>query len=408
MKKILVIKNGVATGGTTTSFLAFLDSMIKQKEIIVEAWIGNTPQDKIQEVIPKEITCIKNSDLERAFKVETGFKKILTLIKNRQLCLTLQYHLFDMKRKGKNQLIPLFQKMDIRRAKSQKNIDLMEYDAVLTWEEFYPCYLLAEKIQAKKKIAWIHPHYQQCGFLKKYDYPYFRKLDAIVTVSKNCQASMQNIFPEISEKIYAVENAILTNAILKKCMEPQSEIIHWEGINIVTVARLQNVSKALDRAIRIAANLKNEGLLFKWYFIGDGEDREMLIEMIALYGLEKEIILLGQQNNPYKYVKAADLFVLQSYYEGRPMVVDEAMIIGTPVFVSNYSAASEQVPSKYGIIVDNNEVDIFKGLRSIINDLNLLDSYKNNLKGLNLDVYNATNRYMELIKGVIDNDCAID
>ena len=292
--------------------------------------------------------------------------------------------------------------MDARKVKIQRNIDLTAYDAVITWEELFSCYLLAEKILTKKKIAWIHPHYENCGFAKEYDFPFFKKLDGIVNVSKNCQNSMQKSFPEFKDRIFAVENSVFIDGVLQKSVEEQEEIFPWDGANIVTVARLQNISKALDRAVRVAARLKKANCLFKWYFVGDGEDREALKEMINQYGLQDEIILLGYQSNPYKYVKAADLFVLQSYYEGRPMVVDEAMIVGTPIFASEYGSAREQIPKKYGMVVENNEESIFNGLKNLLNEREKILFYKEALHNLNLDAYNATDRYMTLFKKVIE------
>lgn len=401
MKRILVIKNGLATGGTTSSFLAFLSSMTRQTEIAVDAWIGNVNQELLECVIPKGVQCIQNDGLEEAFYIPHGKEKIVAILKQGRLGLTLRYHLFSGKQRKTEKVIPLFQKMDIKKANAQKSIDLTMYDAVLTWEELYPCYLLAEKILAKKKIAWIHPHYQECGFLKKYDFSRFNKLDAIVTVAKNCQAAMLSVFPELQEKIYAAENAISVDEILKKSLAYQDEIASWEGVNIVTVARLQNISKALDRAIRIAEKLKKDGYSFKWYFIGDGEDRDALTDLIHSLDLEENVILLRHQDNPYKYVKAADLFVLQSYYEGRPMVVDEAMILGVPVLVSDYGAAREQVPMDYGMVVDNNESAILLGLKRILNDKKLLKEYRENLKMLDLESYNATTRYVKLLNEVI-------
>ena len=401
MKRILVIKNGLAVGGTTSSFLAFLSSMISQTGIAVDAWVGNVDQELLECVIPKGVQCIQNDGLETAFRILHGKEKLVAILKQGRLGLTLRYHLFAGKWRKTKRVIPLFQKMDIKKMRAQRCIDLTMYDAVLTWEELYPCYLLAEKILAKKKIAWIHPHYQECGFLKKHDAFYFNKLDAIVTVSKNCQAGMLSVFPELQEKIYAAENAISVDEILKKSAVLQDKIALWEGVNIVTVARLQNISKALDRAIRIAAQLKKEGYSFKWYLIGEGEDRQVLTELIHVLELEEEVILLGHQDNPYRYVKAADLFVLQSYYEGRPMVVDEAMILGVPVLVSDYGAAREQVPMDYGMVVDNNESAILLGLKRVLSDKKLMKEYRENLKMLNLESYNATTRYVKLLNEVI-------
>jgi glycosyltransferase involved in cell wall biosynthesis len=113
------------------------------------------------------------------------------------------------------------------------------------------------------------------------------------------------------------------------------------------------------------------------------------------------MILLGHQENPYKYMKAADLFVLQSYYEGRPMVVDEAMILGTPVLVSDYGSAHEQIPIGCGVVVANEESKIYNEIKSLLDNREKLSNYRQNLKLIDASEYKGTKRYVQLLKGVM-------
>lgn len=122
-------------------------------------------------------------------------------------------------------------------------------------------------------------------------------------------------------------------------------------------------------------------MIFKWYIIGDGEDKEKLLKLVKENGLEDIFILLGARDNPYPYMKNANLFVLQSYYEGRPLVVDEAMIVGTPVLITNYSSSNEQVSDGvYGYIVKNEEIDIYLKLKDIIKNPEQLNVLRRNLE----------------------------
>ena len=113
------------------------------------------------------------------------------------------------------------------------------------------------------------------------------------------------------------------------------------------------------------------------------------------------MILLGHQENPYKYMKASDLFVLQSYYEGRPMVVDEAMILGTPVLVSDYGSAHEQIPIGCSVVVANEELEIYNGIKDILDNREKLSNYRQNLKSIDVNEYKGTKRYVQLLKGVM-------
>lgn len=53
--------------------------------------------------------------------------------------------------------------------------------------------------------------------------------------------------------------------------------------------------------------------------------------LIAQLGLEKDVLLPGFVDNPYKFIRASDLFVLSSAYEGLPNVLIEAIAVGCPV-----------------------------------------------------------------------------
>lgn len=393
MNKILIIKDELKTGGTTSSFLSLLNVLSKQTQFKVDVWVANEKNV----VLPEGITKIENIALDAAFFQPRGIKKLVYYIKNGLFFLSL-YNKFFCKTQKKQ--IKLYQQMSIARVKGQVAIDLMDYDAVITWEEFYPCYLLAEKIHTKAKIAWIHPHYENCGFSKKCDRPFFKKLDAIVAVSEAGKNSLKCCFPEMEEKFYSVENYLTVEDIRQKSREKQTEI-QDDCFNIITVARLQNISKALNRAVNIAARLKNADLKFRWYFIGDGPDREEICTLIQKLNIEDNVFLLGEKSNPYKYVKNADLFVLQSYYEGKPVVVDEAMILGVPVLVTNYDSAAQQVDLRYGFIVDNNEEAIYQGIQKILKDRKLLDERKDSLKDLDVLSYQDSRYCLELLDKVV-------
>ena len=114
-------------------------------------------------------------------------------------------------------------------------------------------------------------------------------------------------------------------------------------MKLVTVCRLSIHTKGLDRTILATKRLKEQGYNFKWIIIDDGEDRELLEEMIEKESLKDRIFLIGQKKNPYPYMKQCDVFVMASRREGKPMAVTEAQILGLPIIVTNYSSAKEQV-----------------------------------------------------------------
>ena len=73
------------------------------------------------------------------------------------------------------------------------------------------------------------------------------------------------------------------------------------------------------------------------------EYEEELKELIAQNNLEDSFILLGKKTNPYPYMKACDLYVQPSRYEGKAVTVTEAKILGKPILITNYPTARSQI-----------------------------------------------------------------
>ena len=77
--------------------------------------------------------------------------------------------------------------------------------------------------------------------------------------------------------------------------------------------------------------IEKEGYQFEWLFIGDGEDRDMLHKYADSLQLNDFVFWGGHQDNPYPFVKQADVSALFSYYEGAPYTILESLILGVPV-----------------------------------------------------------------------------
>ena len=97
-------------------------------------------------------------------------------------------------------------------------------------------------------------------------------------------------------------------------------------------------------------------------------------------------------------MKKADLFALQSNYEGRPVVVDEAIIIGTPVLVTNFESAKEQVKEEYGYVIEMDEEKIYNKIKDIITNPEQLEVKKKYLKEMDMRRYENVDKMLEMIK----------
>jgi glycosyltransferase involved in cell wall biosynthesis len=177
-------------------------------------------------------------------------------------------------------------------------------------------------------------------------------------------------------------------------------------INLVTVCRIVFSHKGLDRGLRAVKRLFDEGMAtgLRWYIIGDGPDLAKLENMIRQYRLEGSVILLGKKINPFPYILSMDLFFLPSLYEGKPMAVTEAMILGIPAMVCNYASAADQIKNGIdGIIIDNNDEAIYKGLKDMIMEPELIKKIKAGVMGHDYSNMREMDKVNRIIEGSIND-----
>ena len=278
-------------------------------------------------------------------------------------------------------------------------LDLSEYDCVISAEEVQCNYFLAYSVIAKKKIGYVHPDYNNVPYNKSMDKKAFMHLDYVCATSKANADSIKNAFPSLKDKIIGVPNPIDVASIIQKSNAPVNCTYDKNLVNLVTVCRLDNKYKALDRLLLVAKRLKESGDKFVWRVIGTGDYEQTMKEFISNHSLQDCVIMLGEMNNPIPWIKESDLFILQSYSEGYPMSVNEALVVYTPVLVTNYPSSSEQVENNVtGYIVKNNFDAIYDKIHYVINNRNELSAIKNNLKNDDKTKFDNIDKLMNIVR----------
>jgi glycosyltransferase involved in cell wall biosynthesis len=235
-------------------------------------------------------------------------------------------------------------------------------------------------VSANQKAAWIHNDLDRLGITRKYILKTYANFDEIVNVSRSCKAVFDKLAPEFIRKSYLVHNYIDPAIILEKANAFNPYQRDKDTLIFVTIARIENTQKRIDRILQTIEELKDHPTQFRWYIIGDGPDRAKLEIRSGISGLESIVSFEGFQQNPYPYLKNADCFVLSSAYEAQGMVLSEAIIIGTPVVTTNFPAAQEFVSNlENGFIVDNSTEALSQRIESILDNPDCLLALKNNI-----------------------------
>lgn len=251
-----------------------------------------------------------------------------------------------------------------------------DYDIEVAYLECGPTKILAGSTNKKAlKLAWVH-----CDLIKKEGIAaqaekqkkHYRAYDKVICVSENVKDSVVSLFGLESEAV-VLYNVNDEEEILEKAKA--FDVPMTDGANLVAVGRL-SMEKGFDRLILACAMLKQNGNRFQLRILGEGPERQSLEEQIRKYYLEGQVKLLGFQANPYPYMAAADIVVIPSRYEGFSTVATEALILGKPVVTTPCSGMRELLgDSQYGLITEDSVEGIYSGMKKMLEDPTLRESY---------------------------------
>ena len=255
------------------------------------------------------------------------------------------------------------------------------YDLAISF--LTPHRIVAEKVKAKKKIAWIHTDYTRVWVDAEDELKVWQKYDYVASISGDVTNTFLQVFPSLAPKIVEIEN-ILSPSFVRKRAELQDvdkEFRHEGAITLLSVGRFSD-AKNYDNVPDICKRLINKTKLnIRWYIIGYGGDEALIRQKNKEAGMEEHVILLGKRSNPYPYIKACDIYVQPSRYEGKSVTVREAQMLCKPVVVTNYPTAPSQIRSGIdGVIVPMDNEGCAHGLAEVICDKSLQERIIAHLK----------------------------
>lgn len=187
-------------------------------------------------------------------------------------------------------------------------------------------------------------HSFKVELLKRLQLFYVSKAEAIIAPSRYFKGIVSGWgIPQ--DKIAVIYNAIDVSKYDLACT--QEEARRRLGLNgkiILTVARL-TPWKGIDRIIEILPEMRRQINEANLVVVGNGPELGNLRGLARELGLQEYVSFVGRvphEKVPY-YLRAADVFVLYSGYEGLPHVVLEAMATGVPVILSDKGGNREVV-----------------------------------------------------------------
>ena len=240
------------------------------------------------------------------------------------------------------------------------------YDLAISF--LTPHHFVRERVKAKRYAAWIHTDYTALSLDREAELAMWNGFDAICGVSEQVTAAFDAVFPELSHLTETVENILPQKLIERQSNNPQGEMQKEKTLKLLSVGRFSQ-QKNFDNVPDICRRLVADGLDVMWYLIGYGGDEPLIRYRITEAGMQDRVIILGKKDNPYPYMRACDLYVQPSRYEGKAVTVREAQLLGKPVVITDYATSGSQLEDGVdGVIVPMDNAGCAEGIAKLLCD----------------------------------------
>lgn len=183
----------------------------------------------------------------------------------------------------------------------------------------------------------------------------YKKVDAIISVSKHSKDDINELFPETKKKTSVIPIGVELKSI---------ENVNWLGnnnssLNIIHVGgfTFEKNHEGLLRIFKLFLEKQSDAHL---HLLGEGPKRKEIEEISKQLGLQDNITFYGWVTNPMDYICKADMLLLPSIIEGLPGVILEAMVCKTPVIAYNVGGISEIVQqNETGFLINKDDEKSF-------------------------------------------------
>lgn len=217
------------------------------------------------------------------------------------------------------------------------------YDLAISF--LTPHFILLNRVNARKKVGWIHTDYTRIQVDINAELKMWSRLDKIAVISEEAGNRFCDVFPSLRSKVTVIENILNKDFIIKRSLKSPVTLCDDKSVTTLLTIGRYSVPKKMEDIPHTCHLILERGENVKWYIIGYGSpDIEQTVRNeIAKYHLENHVILLGKKDNPYPYIAACDIYVQPSRYEGKSITVREAQILARPVIITAYPTAPSQV-----------------------------------------------------------------
>lgn len=338
-KRIFITAHYLEIGGAETSLIGMLNA-IDYTKYEVDLFLQSI-RGELVPFVPKEVNILP--EIPSYSMIEVPIKEVIKkghlLVAAARLLAKFHFKLYALLHRPKDghTIFDYLNKYVVPVWPSLKYLG--EYDLAINYIALHN--IVLQKVNAKKKIGWIHTDYSQVDVNRSTALPLWSGYDYIASISDDVSKTFISVFPELEKKIVKIENMLSPAFVRQRADMGKAEEYDHNGLVLCSVGRI-SYPKNYDNIPYMALRLKEMGLRFHWYIIGPG-DHSSIDALSEQLGVDDAVIFLGGRENPYPYLKDCDIYVHPSRYEGKSVVVRESQMLLRPVIITNYPTAKSQI-----------------------------------------------------------------
>ena len=376
-KRLVFVMESMGSGGGERSLLTLLQLMDYEK-YDVDLLLFN-PSGLFMDMIPPQVNLIDFGKSYKIFSMPLSQSVKSYILKGKPFG-ALNRILYSKAVNSQNSSSLYRDQLAWKYMKKAFKNKLTGYDAAIGYLEGKPNFFVADCVDAKVKIGYVHNDYRKLQMNEKLDRSFFSKLDYLVSVSDECCNVLKEVFPEFADKVRKIENITSPSTLNKMGTAQAEEYIKTDKKILLTVGRL-SPQKGYDIAVDAAEILDKSGIDFKWFAIGKGELKEEIEAKIKEKTLEEKFILLGERANPYPYINGCDIYVQSSYFEGKSIAIDEAKCFAKPIVTTKFTTVLDQLTDgETALLAEIDAQSVAEKIMQLINDENLRRTLSEKLK----------------------------
>jgi len=330
MKKIIVLSRRMDIGGVETSLINFLKCFDCEKYEVT--LLLQEKKGTLLHSVPDAVKIIEMKFDSVEYLKLVQLDMVLPTLKEMQFKLIAAKCKLE---KDKNDNPFLYKALEHCSAELDDCYDLaIDYHGY----GYFTTIFMINAIKANKYATFIHDD--------KFDWMDNIKsirndIDYYFCVSKACGEHLVDLYPDLKSKTQVFYNIVDADLIKTKAQEVQNDIPYNAENVIVTVGRLE-WQKGYDFLLDVAYELKKK-IQFSWYIIGEGSWRDRIEKDIKDKDLQYNVFLLGAKENPYPYIKRADVYAQTSRHEGYGLAICEAKILCKLIISTDLPCIREQI-----------------------------------------------------------------